>query len=69
MKPAHMALAVLVMLVWASNIVAARFAAAEVPGWALITVRMAVIAVSLVLGYLRSAIEVRAAELAPSSRP
>jgi O-acetylserine/cysteine efflux transporter len=48
MKPAHMALAVLVMLVWASNIVAARFAAAEVPGWALITVRMAVIAVSLV---------------------
>jgi O-acetylserine/cysteine efflux transporter len=48
MKPAHMALAVLVMLVWASNIVAARFAAAEIPGWALITVRMAVIAVSLV---------------------
>ncbi len=48
MKPAHMALAVLVMLVWASNIAAARFAAADIPGWALITVRMAVIAVSLV---------------------
>lgn len=48
MKPAHIALAVLVMAVWASNIAAARFAAAEIPGWALITVRMAVIAVSLV---------------------
>lgn len=48
MKPAHMALAVLVMAVWASNIAAARFAAAEIPGWALITVRMLVIAISLV---------------------
>lgn len=48
MKPAHIALAVLVMAVWASNIAAARFAAAEIPGWALITVRMAVIVVSLV---------------------
>ena len=48
MKPAHMALAVLVMAVWASNIAAARFAAAEIPGWALITVRMAVIVVTLV---------------------
>lgn len=48
MKPAHTALAILVMAVWASNIAAARFAAAEIPGWALITVRMFVIAVSLV---------------------
>lgn len=48
MKPAHTALAILVMAVWASNIAAARFAAAEIPGWALITVRMMVIAVSLV---------------------
>ena len=47
MKPAHIALAVLVMAVWASNIAAARFAASEIPGWALITVRMMVIAVSL----------------------
>lgn len=48
MKPAHIALAILVMAVWASNIVAARFAAAEIPGWALITVRMVVIVVTLV---------------------
>ncbi|CAN0436128.1 unnamed protein product [Laminaria digitata] len=48
MKPAHIALAVLVMAVWASNIAAARFAAGEIPGWALITVRMAVIVVTLV---------------------
>lgn len=48
MKPAHMALVVLVMAVWASNIAAARLAAGEIPGWALITLRMAVIAVSLV---------------------
>lgn len=48
MKPAHIALAVLVMAVWASNIVAARFSAAEIPPWWLITVRMAVIAVILV---------------------
>ena len=48
MKPAHIALAILVMAVWASNIAAARFAAAEIPGWALITVRMAVIVVTLV---------------------
>jgi len=48
MKPAHTALAILVMAVWASNIAAARFAAAEIPGWTLITVRMMVIAVSLV---------------------
>lgn len=48
MKPPHIALIVLVMIVWASNIAAARFAAAEIPGWALITLRMAVIAVTLV---------------------
>ncbi len=48
MKPAHIALAVLVMAVWASNITAARIGAAEIPGWALITLRMAVIAVTLV---------------------
>jgi O-acetylserine/cysteine efflux transporter len=48
MKPAHMALAVLVMAVWASNIAAARLAAGEIPGWALITLRMAVIAITLV---------------------
>ena len=48
MKPAHIALAVLVMTVWASNIVAARIGASEIPGWALITLRMAVIAVTLV---------------------
>lgn len=48
MKPAHTVLAVIVMAVWASNIAAARFAAAEISGWALITLRMAVIAVSLV---------------------
>lgn len=48
MKPAHIALAILVMAVWASNIVAARVAAAEIPGWALITVRMALIVVTLV---------------------
>ena len=48
MKPADMVLAVLVMAVWASNIAAARFAAGEIPGWALITLRMAVIAVTLV---------------------
>ena len=35
------------MAVWASNIVAARIAAAEV-GWTLITVRMAVIAITLI---------------------
>lgn len=43
-----MALAVLVMAVWASNIAAARLAAGEIPGWALITLRMAVIAITLV---------------------
>ena len=48
MKPSHIVLAVLVMAVWASNITAARIGAAEVPGWALITLRMAVIAVTLV---------------------
>lgn len=48
MKPADIALAVLVMAVWASNIAAARFAAVEIPGWALITLRMAVIAITLV---------------------
>ena len=55
MKPPHMLLAVLVMAVWASNIVAARIAAAEIPGWTLITVRMAVIAITLIpfVGYPR----------------
>ncbi|MEK9646742.1 MAG: EamA family transporter [Alphaproteobacteria bacterium] len=48
MKPAHIALSVLVMAVWASNITAARIGAAEIPGWALITLRMAVIAITLV---------------------
>ena len=50
-----MLLAVLVMAVWASNIAAARIAAAEIPGWTLITVRMAVIAVTLIpfVGYPR----------------
>jgi O-acetylserine/cysteine efflux transporter len=43
-----MILAVLVMAVWASNIAAARIAATEIPGWTLITVRMAVIAVTLI---------------------
>lgn len=36
------------MAVWASNIVAARIGATEIPGWTLITLRMAVIAVTLV---------------------
>ena len=48
MKPAHMVLAVIIMAVWASNIAAARLAAGEIPGWALITIRMAVIAITLV---------------------
>ncbi|MGB0630634.1 MAG: DMT family transporter [Alphaproteobacteria bacterium] len=43
-----MILAVLVMAVWASNIAAARIAATEIPGWTLITVRMAVIAITLI---------------------
>ena len=47
MRPAHIALSVLVMAVWASNLVAARLAAGEIPGWCLIAVRMAVIAVVL----------------------
>ena len=41
-------LAILVMAVWASNIAAARIAAAEIPGWTLVTLRMAVIAVALI---------------------
>ena len=48
MKPAHMVLAVTIMAVWASNIAAARLAVGEIPGWALITIRMAVIAITLV---------------------
>lgn len=48
MKPSDIALSVLVMAVWASNIAAARLAAAEIPGWFLISVRMAVIAVILI---------------------
>ena len=48
MKPFHVVLAILVMAVWASNIAAARIAAAEIPGWTLITIRMAVIAVTLI---------------------
>ena len=47
MKPSDIALSVLVMAVWASNIAAARLAAAELPGWLLITVRMTVILVVL----------------------
>ena len=43
-----MVLAVTIMAVWASNIAAARLAAGEIPGWALITIRMAVIAITLV---------------------
>lgn len=48
MQSTHTMLAVLVMAVWASNIVAARIAAAEIEGWTLITVRMAVIAITLI---------------------
>ena len=48
MKPSDTLLAVLVMAVWASNIAAARIAAGEIPGWTLITVRMLLIAVTLV---------------------
>jgi O-acetylserine/cysteine efflux transporter len=48
MKHSHIALIVLVMAVWASNIAAARIAAGEIPGWALITLRMALIAITLV---------------------
>ena len=40
-------LAILVMAVWASNIVAARISAAEIQGWTLITLRMAVVAITL----------------------
>jgi O-acetylserine/cysteine efflux transporter len=47
MKPSDIALSVLVMAVWASNIAAARLAAAEIPGWFLIAVRMTVILVVL----------------------
>jgi len=36
------------MAVWASNIAAARIAAGEIPGWALISLRMALIAITLV---------------------
>jgi len=48
MKHSHIALIVLVMAVWASNIAAARIAAGEIPGWALISLRMALIAITLV---------------------
>jgi O-acetylserine/cysteine efflux transporter len=48
MKHFHIALIVLVMAVWASNIAAARIAAGEIPGWALISLRMALIAITLV---------------------
>ena len=48
MKHSHIALIVLVMAVWASNIAAARIAAGEIPGWALISLRMALIAIPLV---------------------
>ena len=40
-------LAILVMAVWASNIVAARISAAEIQGWTLITLRMAIVAITL----------------------
>jgi O-acetylserine/cysteine efflux transporter len=36
------------MAVWASNIAAARLAAGEIPGWALISLRMTLIAITLV---------------------
>jgi O-acetylserine/cysteine efflux transporter len=48
MKSSDVFLAVAVMAVWASNLSAARLAGAEIPGWALITLRMAIIAVTLV---------------------
>lgn len=48
MTPSHLALSVLVMAVWASNIVAARYAVLEMPGWLVITVRMAVLAAPLI---------------------
>lgn len=48
MKPVDIALALLVMAVWASNIVAARIGAAAIPGWELIALRMCVIAITLV---------------------
>lgn len=48
MSPSHIALSVLVMAVWASNIVAARYAVLEMPGWLVITVRMAVLAAPLI---------------------
>ena len=48
MKPTHTALTVLVMAIWASNIAAARIAAAEIPGWTLNTIRMIVIAITLI---------------------
>ena len=47
MKSTHTMLAILVMAVWASNIVAARISAAEIQGWTLITLRMAVVAITL----------------------
>lgn len=47
MKSSDIALSVLVMAVWASNIAAARLAAAEIPGWFLIAARMTVILVVL----------------------
>lgn len=47
MKRIHTMLAVLVMAVWASNIVAARISVAEIPGWTLITLRMAVVAITM----------------------
>lgn len=48
MIPSHIALSVIVMAVWASNIVAARYAVLEMPGWLVITVRMAVLAAPLI---------------------
>ena len=48
MKPADAALCVLVMSIWASNVVAARFTVLELPGWFTITIRMLIIAVTLV---------------------
>ena len=48
MKMAHIVLAVIVMVIWASTLIAARVAAEEVPGWALITLRMTIIAIILV---------------------
>lgn len=47
MPPSDIALSVLVMAVWASNLAAARLGAEELPGWFLLAVRMTLIIVVL----------------------